>query len=263
MDINNEIDNDIKFLAKSEIRLKILSELNKNPNNVRGIVKNTKITYSSVSSNISKLEKNNYITKVNNKYHVNPMTEVYFKTLMDFKMSVDMVNDFDEFWNKHNLNQLSITSVKRITDLKNSKLIETTPIDIYKTHNTIKNHILDSTRVKAIFPYLHPDYPNLIEHVLRNKGLVELIVPQSIFKELIFQIDETVRKKSIKNGKLKAYTFKKELNLYLTICDDNMSLGLFKNDGSFDQNRILISNDLKSLRWAKELFEHIKKQVKV
>ena len=60
----NEINNDIKFLAKSEIRLKILNEIYKKPNNVRGIVKKTKITYSSVSSNIGKLEKNNHITKI-------------------------------------------------------------------------------------------------------------------------------------------------------------------------------------------------------
>lgn len=59
MDSTNEINNDIKFLAKSEIRLKILSELYKNPNNVKGIVKKTKITYSSVSSNLGKSE---YIT---------------------------------------------------------------------------------------------------------------------------------------------------------------------------------------------------------
>ena len=53
MNIHNEINNDIKFLAKSEIRLKILSELYAQPNNVRGLVKKTNITYSSISSNIS------------------------------------------------------------------------------------------------------------------------------------------------------------------------------------------------------------------
>lgn len=64
MNINNDINNDIQFLAKSEIRLKILSELNDEPNNVRGLAKKTKIAYSSISNNIGKLEKNNYITKV-------------------------------------------------------------------------------------------------------------------------------------------------------------------------------------------------------
>lgn len=263
MNINNDINNDIKFLAQSEIRLKILSELNEEPNNIRGLVKKTKIAYSSISNNIGKLEKYNYITKIENKYHMNPMTEVYFKTLMDFKMSVDLVNDYEEFWSKHNLNQLSLTSVKRITDLRNSQLVETTPIDIFKTHNTIKRQMLNSTRVKAIFPYLHPEYPKLIGNVLINDGSVELILPKSIFKELVFRINEKIRKKAIKKGKLKIYTFKKDLNLYLTICDETMSLGLFKNDGSFDQNRILISNDIKSYKWAEELFEHVKTQVRV
>ena len=169
MNIHNDINNDIKFLAKSEIRLKILNEIYKKPNNVRGIVKKTKITYSSVSSNIGKLEKNNHITKIDNKYHINPMSEVYLKTLMDFKTSMDIVSDYETFWNKHNLNQLSINSVKRITDLKDSQLIETTPVDIYKTHNAIKNQIMSSKNVKAIFPYLHPEYPGLIEMVLKNE----------------------------------------------------------------------------------------------
>lgn len=262
MDIDKNINNDIKFLAKSEIRLKILKELDKKPNNVRGLVKNTQIAYSSVSSNIGKLEKKDHIRKVENKYHINPMTEVYLKTLIDFKNSLDIVNNFDAFWNKHDLNQLSISSIKRITDLKKSELIETTPIDIYKTHNTTKNQILSSATVKAIFPYLHPEYPNLIGHVLKNNGHVELIVPKNIYKELVFRIDEKVRKRAIKKGNLKVYAFKKDLNLYLTVCDESMSLGLFKNDGSFDQNRILIANDSKSCKWAEDLFEQVKGQVK-
>ena len=254
MDTSNNIDNDIKFLAKSEIRLKILNELDKHPDNVRGLVKKTNIAYSSVSSNIGKLENHDYITKVENKYYINPMTQVYYKTLMDFKSSVELVTDYDSFWNKHNLNQLSITSIKRITDLKNSELIETTPIDIYKTHNTIKNQIMNSKNIKAIFPYLHPEYPNLIEGILKNNGTVELIVPKSIFKELLFRVNDNVRRKALRYKKLKVYSFKNDLNLYLTICDENMSLGLFKNDGSFDQNRVLVSNDEQSHEWAEELF---------
>lgn len=258
---NKDINNDIKFLAKSEIRLKILSELNKQPNNIRGIVKKTNITYSSVSSNIGKLEKRNYITKTQKKYYVNPMTEVYFNSLMEFKQSVDLINDYESFWNRHNLKQLSINSVKNISYLKDSKIIETTPIDIFKTHNLIKKQITESKNVKAIFPYLHPEYPKLIENVLNNNGIMELIIPKSISKELIKKINKTTWHNAKKDGQLKFYKFKNDLELYLTICDKNISLGLFKNDGSFDQNRILISDNQKSNIWAVELFEHVKEQV--
>lgn len=262
MNVHNEINDDIKFLAKSEIRLKILSELNEHPNDIRGLVKKTKITYSSVSSNVNKLAENNYIKKVEKKYYLNPIAKIYFKTLMDFKKSIEIIQVYNSFWDKHNITQLSINSIKNITDLKNAQLIETTPLDIYKTHNTTKDQLIKAENVKAIFPYLHPEYPELIEEILINGGNVELIVPKDIFKAIISPIDESLKNRAVKQKRLKVFTVTNSLNLYLTICDEKMSLGLFKNDGSFDQNRILISNDLKAYEWADELFKHVKHMVR-
>ena len=261
MIIHNEISDDIKFLATSEIRLKILSEIYNKPSSARRLLKKTKITYSSISSNLAKLEENNHIRRVNNKYHITPMSEIYFKTLMDFKSSIDIISDFDDFWDKHDLNQLSADCLKNITDLKGSELIETTPIDIYRTHNTVKEHLMKSKSLKAIFPYLHPEYPQLIENILNNDGYVELIIQRGIYQEIISQIDFKTRTKSSKAGKLKIYPINDDLKVYLTICDETMSLGLFKNDGSFDQNRILICESEKSKRWAETLFESIKGEV--
>ena len=261
MNFQNEINNDIKFLAQSEIRLKILSELNKKPDNIRGLVKRTENTYSSISSNLAKLEHNNHIKKVNNKYQINPITEIYYTTLMDFKKSVELINNYDAFWARHNIDQLSVESIKRLTDLKDSKLVETTIIDIYKTHNTTKHQLLESKNVKAIFPFLHPEHPEMIEHILKNEGTLELIIPQSIYKALLFNISTKVRKNALKKRQLKIYTVRDDLNIYLTICDETMSLGLFKNDGSFDQNRILISDSQKSHKWADDLFKTIKQEV--
>ena len=180
---------------------------------------------------------------------------------MEFKNSVDLINNFNEFWNKHNINQLSINSMQNINDLKNSELVETTPLDIYRTHNTIKENILQSKTIKAIFPYLHPDYPLLIENIIEENGNVEIIIPKNMFNGIISEIDKDKRKAAVKNGNLKVHTTTKELNLYLIICDETMSLGLFKSDGSFDQNRLLTSSCEKSQKWANDLFNFIKDEV--
>lgn len=255
------INNDITFLAKSEIRLKILSELQKKPKSVKELVNVTNITYSSISSNLTKLEENNHITKKKNKYYLNPLSEIYYETLMDFKISVDLINDFNDFWSNHNIDQLSIDSVQNIIDLKGCKLVETTPLDIYKTHEVNKENILNSNNIKAIFPYLHPEYPHLLENILKRQGQVELIIPKNMFRKLIFKINTKVRKNAAKSGKLKVYTTQDDLKVYLTLCDNTMSLGLFKNDGSFDQNRLLISKSEESQFWAENLFETIKQEV--
>lgn len=256
-----EIDEDMKFLAKSEIRLTILDELLKTPKTIRELSKKTDIPYSSISNNIAKLEESDHIFKIKSKYNINTITEMKYKNILDFKKSVDLINNYKKLWNKHNIDQLSPESIKNISDLNDICLIETTPVDIYKTHNTIKEQMTQTNTLYAIFPYLHPEYPKLIENILREDGFVEIIIPQNIFNEIVFEIDEKIRRQSMKNGNLKIYATNQELHLYLTICDNSMSLGLFKNDGSFDQNRILTSKNKSSQNWASNLFDDIKNSV--
>lgn len=255
------INNEIKFLAKSGIRLKILDELKRNPHTIRELVKITGITYSSVSSNITKLENASYISKVNKKYEINQINEIYFNTLMEFKRSVDLIDDLNEFWYKHNITELTEESLKNITDLNDSTLIETTPLDIYKTHNIITKHLSSSKSLKAIFPYIHPDYPKLIEEILAKNGNVEIIMHNDLYKAMVRNMNITLRKKSEENEKFKIHLIQKNVPIHLSICDETMDLGLFKTDGSFDQNRLLTSSSKKSIRWADNLFENIKETV--
>ena len=49
----NYLKNDMMFILKSEIRLKILTELKDKPQTIRQIVDNTKMAYSSVSNNLN------------------------------------------------------------------------------------------------------------------------------------------------------------------------------------------------------------------
>ena len=241
------IKKDMMFLVKSEIRLKILTELNTRPQTIREIVDKTNMAYSSVSNNLNKLEHRNYVIKENRIYTITPMTKLYFNQLMDFKKSIDVIENFDSFWYMHDISHINNELIENITELYESKLIETNPIDIYKTHNNIKKQLESSQNIRGIVPYIHPDYPSLIEN--------------SIYHGLISQMDQDLKNKSIRNGSLNAHILKDNLDIYLLICDNTMNLGLFKNDGSYDQNRILNSDDLESLKWANTLFENIKARV--
>ena len=262
MNINEKYPNkNILFLVKSEIRLKILNELNKKPQTINDIVKKTNMSYSSVSGNLNKLEYNNHVQKVDKIYELTPMTKLYLNQILEFKKSMDVIKNFNSLWEKHNINNLSDECIQNITYLYESKLIETNPIDIYKTHNSQKKQMMNSHDVKAIFPYLHPDYPKLIEKILENNGSIELIMNRKIYRKLMYKIDDKLRKISVKNGNLKVNTLNNNIDIYLLICDKTMNLGLFKNDGSYDQNRLLTSNSEESINWAESLFQKIKENV--
>ncbi len=96
----NYIEKDMLFIVKSEIRLKILTELNDEPQTIKDIVNKTNIAYSSVSNNMNKLEYKNHVTKENRVYTMTPMTKLYFNQLMEFKKSVDVIKNFDSLWYK-------------------------------------------------------------------------------------------------------------------------------------------------------------------
>ena len=262
MIVNEEyIKNDMMFLVKSEIRLKILTELTARPQTIREIVDRTKMAYSSVSNNLNKLERKNYVIKENRIYTITPMTQLYFNQLMDFKKSIDVIKNFDSFWYKHDISFINNELIENITELYESKLIETNPIDIYKTHDNIKKQLESSKNIRGIVPYIHPDYPSLVENILKNEGKIELIMEKNIYHGLISQMNRDLKNKSIRNGSLNVHVLKDNPDIYLLICDGSMNLGLFKNDGSYDQNRILNSNDSESLKWANALFENIKSRV--
>lgn len=257
----NYIDKDILFIVKSEIRLKILTELNEKPQTIKEIVNNTNMIYSSVSNNMNKLEYKNHVFKENRVYSINPMTKIYFNQLMEFKKSIDVIQNYNNLWYKHDITYLNIGLIEDITKLYQSKLIETNPIDIYKTHNNIKNQLKTSKNVKGVLPYIHPEYPKLIENILKNNGSVELIMGKDIYKGLVSLIDEKLKRKSMRQGRLKIHIIKENLEIYLLICDDTMNLGLFRNDGSYDQNRILNSSSDEAMNWATSLFDNIKEKV--
>ena len=257
----NLIDDNMMFFVKSEIRLKILTELSIKPQSIKEIVDKTHMAYSSVSNNLNKMEHKHHVTKENRIYELTPMTQLYFNQLMEFKKSIDVVKNFDSLWDKHNLKYLNIDSINNITELHESQLIETNPIDIYKTHNSIKRQLESCSTIKGILPYIHPDYPKLIEKVLENGGSVELIIQKDVYRTMSSQIDTKLRQNSIKKGNLKIHILNKNIDIYLLICDKEMNLGLFKNDGSYDQNRILNSNTEESYNWADKLFKTIKRSV--
>ncbi|WP_409200726.1 helix-turn-helix transcriptional regulator [Methanobrevibacter sp. DSM 116169] len=253
----NTIEAELKFLAKSEIRLRILNSLQEKPMTIREIVDYTSLTYSSISSNIGKLDKRDFIYKKNGKYHTNSICNVYLKNILEFNKLIKLITNFNKFWNNHTITEIDSISLMDITSLNNSKIIESTSIDIYKPHNHMKKLIKNSNKLKVIFPYLHPDYPEIIEELLKNGAKIEIIIPKNIEKHLFDNINKNLIKEAIKNKKLKIKSINKNLNLSLTINDKNMSLGLFKVDGTYDQNRLLSSKDPIAIDWALDLFEHI------
>lgn len=252
------IEKELKFMAKSIIRIKLLRSLENSTYTVKELSNDTGLCYSSVSTNLNKLEEKEYISKKDKRFSTKELTSLYLENLIEFDQTIEIIENFKELWNQHNIEELNQKAMLNLTSLIESELIKSTPLDIYKTHNILKDQLLNSKKIKLIFPYLHPEYPEMIKKSIENGANIELIIPKEIHDEFYYKLINNTDT----NDQLIIKSSKNNLNIYLTITEEEMSLGLFKNDGSFDQNRILISNDKEALNWASELFKSINMKIK-
>ena len=79
------VEDDLKFLNNSEIRLKVLVDLLDGPLKIRDINRSSLLSYSSISSNVHKLCEEGYVEKIHNSFQLTNLGFIYI-TILILKM---------------------------------------------------------------------------------------------------------------------------------------------------------------------------------
>ncbi len=248
------IKEEIKFLINSEIRLKILNCLSHKPFSMSDIHKSTGLSYSSISNNIHKLEEKEYVTRKSGKYHLKNLVKVILNDIIHFNKATDVINNYSNFWTDHNIGFIDTIHLKEISSLKGAKIIESDSTDIYKTHNAYKEFLNEANDVRSIIPFFHPDYNSIFEELIKRDTNIELLLSKTIATTFIKSMNSKILKYGINNEIFRFKSLDDTIKISLTVTDDSMSLGLFKIDGNYDQNRILISDKKSAVEWGNKLF---------
>lgn len=251
----SKVNNELKFLSNSEIRLRILIDLYDGPLKVRDITRHSLLSYSSISSNLHKLCHEGFVEKNQSNFELTNLGLIYISVLMDFYDSISIVSNFSDFWLDHDINSFPIGNLNKLSALEGSKLIRCNSTDIYKTHKEFKRIFKDSKNLKVIFPYLHPEYPKLIRRLILKGIDVELIVPKNILDNFIKDIGKDVVKTGMEQGNFSIKYLDEQIKIALAISNEFISIGLFKIDGTYDQNRLLLSDKKKAIEWGLNVFK--------
>ena len=248
------VGDELKFLNNSEIRLKVLVDLLNGPLKIRDIDRRSLLSYSSISSNIHKLCDEGYVEKIHNSFQLTNLGLIYITVLLDFHDMISAISDFSDFWLDHDISSLSHDDLNKLSSLEGSELIRCSSMDIYRTHKEFKRLFKNSKHLKVIFPYLHPEYPKLIRRLILKGIKVQLIVSKDILDAFIKDIGNDVVKKGIADGNFSIKYLNENIKIALAISNEFVSVGLFKLDGTYDQNRLLLSDKEKAINWGLNLF---------
>ncbi|MDR2829842.1 MAG: DUF1724 domain-containing protein [Methanobrevibacter sp.] len=248
---------DLKFLTNSQIRLEIINSIANSVKPIRDIHKETDLPYSAISLNIKYLEEKGFIQSNHKGYILNNLTKIFFKEIVEFNRSINVINKFFDFFNDHKFEEIDEEFLKDIVSLDNSKIIESSLIDIYKVHNTIIDSISNSKDIYCIFNFIHPDYPIIFQDLIANSADIRLLLSESIYSDFKDLMKIEIVNKGLKDKNFNLKRFKDDKNIFLIGSKEFIYLGLFKEDDSFDQNRVLFSTNDDAIKWGTELFNKL------
>ena len=238
----------VKFISNSFVRLKILATLFEMPQNMKELTDSTHLSYSSISSNMHELELKDFVYREHNKYFLSNSAKIRIEDMDEFKRIIELLNNFFNILDGHIVEMIPNESVAELYLIGKASLVESSGVDAYRTYNFIDKCLSMADDVKCVLPfYYEPFFDSLEELVCQNKE-VELFVPESVLE----RFDDTFKIRNISS-------FSGEGVFLLIVTNQVMILGLFMDNGYFDQNRLITSKNEDSILWANNLFENFKK----
>ena len=247
----DSISEEIKYMTNSLVRLKILATLYDYPSNMKDLNQKTGLIYSSISSNMHKLELEEHVFRESNKYHLSNSTRLKIEQILELGYLITLLNEFFNILDKHLVTMIPNQSIAELYLLGKANLMESDAVDVYRMYNFMETALNSAEEVKCILPFYYENFNDILNGLVENNKKVEVMIPENIFN--IFQKKSKVNEVSSFDGE----------NVFLLIVTEElMILGLFKDDGFFDQNRLLTSKNSDSIKWANNLYENFKMENK-
>ncbi len=264
IEIYQDVKDLLKYTSGSSVRVKILICLCEGIQTMSELKKEIGISSSTISYNLSNLEKKKITSKEGEKYILTPFGLLVTYNLMENMWTTAVISKFQKFWLNHDLSGIPPELIKRIGDLYQSSLVESESGEIYKPHEKYQELILKSNYIKGVSSIFRFNYIELFQYlILENDIDVELILTNDIIQKIIQGLDSDNLKlleNSMAKGNVKLGVINKDVRIAFTVTDKYLSLGLFHEHGDYDNTKDLISDDHDAVAWGNTLFEYYRNQ---
>ncbi len=253
----------MRYTSSSSVRITILLCLSEGLETMSELKNETGISSSTISHNLSDLEKRKITIKEGEKYYLSPLGNIITTNLIENIKTNAAVSKFKRLWTDHDLSSIPIPMIKRIGDLQNSVLIEAESGEIFKPHETYQKIISGSEYIKGVSPIFRFGYIDLYKKLVVEHGIdVELILTQDIVNQTMEGIDGPnleYLEDFMSRDKVKFWVIP-DVKIAFTVTNKYLSLGLFHENGNYDNTKDLVSDDHGAVAWGNQLFEYYRDQ---
>jgi predicted transcriptional regulator len=243
-------------IFRSELKLNLLLSLHEGGKELGELREELGSSGSTIIHALQDLESITLTHKQDKTYELTSMGKVFSIFLKEVGSIVVVLDEFKDFWLRHNVEAIPSDLLKRIGELEGAYLVKDSMTDLAKVHTTFQEILLTSRNLKGASPIFHPDYIAAFQQMLSNGASIDLILTSEVLERTMSLVDPHELSRYVQEERLRVYLMD-DLRVALTVTENSFSLGLFTNNGNYDYGMDLISNSEKSIRWGEELFDKL------
>ena len=246
----------IDVVFRSQKRIDLILLLGEEPRTMEEIKTLLEVSPTAILPQIKRLTDSDIVIQKNSSYELTDMGEQVFKKVQSL-VNVLTLLERDNYWIEHDLSGIPQYLLDRIGDLKDCKLVEADPSQIFEPRTELLNFFSSSRFLMVFSSFYRPEFLPLYTKLGRLESEVTLIFTESVLEKFLHNYERKIRKLStMKNAELFVCNDGVKL-AELMVSDRGMMISLFDSNGRFYHNYMSCSEP-EAVNWAKELFEFYK-----
>lgn len=259
-DYVDDIKDELRFLTSSKVRIELLTYLHNKPSTLKDLHEKTQLNYSSITSNINKLEEYGYVYATNEYYNLTTTAKIKLINILYLNNNIEFLYEYVDFFNNHHVENDNIKALSTLPFISSSRLIQAGNINPYLATETIEETMMREGRVRSICIYLHPNCSGMIEVMMNQKSDFWVIVPSGFDEYIITHANNYKTDTPLKNINFNVKTLTDAtLNIALVVSEKEIVVGLVRKDGLFNKNCVLRSEDGSAIKWGLSVFKEFEK----
>ena len=254
----------VRFLLASKMRPLLLLLLSDSDYDLNAFREELDKPSASILHGLKELERINLINKNFKRYSLSSKgilcsasLKKLFKDLYVFEINRD-------FWLNHSIESIPHESFKYTYLLKDSIFVESDEHNLSKSFTKYLDLLSNCGNMEIILPIFLEEHLEIILENLENGDNLLLITNDDVLSSLKKSKYYADLVDFSKRGQVIIRKVDYDLKIFLTICEDFMSLSLFFKDGLFDNSCFILNEYPDGIEWAKSLFKsHFEKSIRV
>lgn len=246
----------IDVVFRSQKRRDLLLLLGEEPRTMEEIKTLLDVSPTAILPQIKRLTDSDLVIQKNGSYELTDMGDQVFKRVKSL-VNVLILLERDNYWIEHDLSGIPPYLLNKIGDLKDCKLVEPDPSQIFEPSTELLEFFSSSRYLMVFSSFYRPEFLPLYTRLARLESDVTLIFTESVLEKIMQNYEKKIRKfTTLQNTELFVCNDGVKL-AELMVSDRGMMVSLFDSNGRFYYDYMSCSEP-EAINWAKELFEFYK-----